>query len=76
MAALNGWRDDLSDLVNLSVWHAKHPANVASGGPSHNRSKRDDAGDVVIAVFFPDVIDYFATACVFKVHVDIWHRDT
>ena len=54
---------------------AQHAAHVADGRPGQHRAERDDLGDVVLAVFPPDVGDDLVAPAVLEVDVDVRHRD-
>ena len=60
--------------VYLRIRNIQYAAHVLYGGTCGKRSERDYLGDVVRAVFFNDIIDYFSPALVTEVDVKVRHR--
>src|SRR5215204_2612877 len=75
VAAADGRRDELGDLLDVGVGHVERAPHVLDGRLRGHRPEGDDLADRVAAVELRDVVDDLGAAVDAEVDVDVRHRD-
>src|SRR5665213_615393 len=76
VAALDGWRNHLSQAVGFGIGNLQNSRDVTDGVTGSHPAKRYDIGHPFLAILIDAILDDFFAAAILDINIHVGHADT